>query len=125
MNERIDAIIKETGIKRVDFAKRLNLSPPYISELCSGKTKPSDRTISDICREFNVSENWLRTGSGEMFIQLSRSQEVAEFTSKILKGDNDNFKRRFIAVLAQLEEPEWELIEKMAKKLSAVDMKKD
>ena len=79
----------------------------------------------DICREFNISENWLRTGSGEMFIQLSRSQEVADFTSRILKGDDDNFKRRFIAVLAQLEEPEWELIEKMAKKLSAVDVKKD
>ena len=60
-----------------------------------------------------------------MFIQLSRSQEVADFTSRILKGDDDNFKRRFIAVLAQLEEPEWELIEKMAKKLSAVDVKKD
>lgn len=67
MNTRIQTIIQAVGLKKIEFAKRLRLSAPYISELCSGKTRPSDRTISDICREFNISEAWLRTGKGEMF----------------------------------------------------------
>lgn len=124
MNERIQAVIKEIGIKKVEFARRLNLSPPYISEMCSGKTMPSDRTISDICREFDVSETWLRTGEGEMFVPLSRSQEIADFVGKIMVGEEDNFKRRFIAMLARLDESEWELIERKALELFE-DAKKD
>lgn len=66
MNERIAELIDFLGIKRVEFAKRLGISAPFVSELCNGVKKASDRTIADICREFNVNETWLRTGKGEM-----------------------------------------------------------
>lgn len=125
MGERIKQLRKSLGLTQKEFGERIGVKPNTIGTYEIGRNEPIDAVVSLICREFGVNENWIRTGDGEMFVQLSRSQEVAEFTSKILKGDNDNFKRRFIAVLAQLEEPEWELIEKMAKKLSAVDMKKD
>ena len=65
MNERISYIIKELGIKKVDFASSLNISGAMVSKLCSGDGRPSDRTIADICRIFNVNEVWLRTGVGE------------------------------------------------------------
>ena len=68
MNERIKKILEELGLKKVEFAERLHISRPYASELCSGAKAPSDRTISDICREFGVREAWLRTGEGEMFV---------------------------------------------------------
>lgn len=67
MHERIAKIIDVIGLKKIEFAKRLGISAPFASELCTGAKKPSDRTIADICREFNVSEDWLRTGKGEMF----------------------------------------------------------
>ena len=60
MNERIKKILEELGLKKVEFAERLHISRPYASELCSGAKAPSDRTISDICREFGVREAWLR-----------------------------------------------------------------
>lgn len=69
MNDRISALITALGIKKVDFAKRLNISQSFVSDMCSGKSKPSDRTIVDICRKFNVNEKWLRTGKEEMFDQ--------------------------------------------------------
>ena len=78
MNERISYIIKSFGIKKVEFATALNLSGAMISKLCSGDGAPSDRTIADICRIFNVNEAWLRTGIGEPFIQLSREDETEE-----------------------------------------------
>ena len=61
MHERI-RVIDITGLKKIEFAKRSGISAPFVSELCTGAKKPSDRTIADICREFNISENWLRTG---------------------------------------------------------------
>lgn len=68
MNNRIAEIIVALGMKRIEFAKKLGISSPFVSELCNGTKKASDRTIADICREFSVSEEWLRTGEGEMFV---------------------------------------------------------
>lgn len=67
INERIAHCIEISGLTKTAFAKRINLSQPHISKITLGDSIPSDRTIADICREFNVSEVWLRTGSGGMY----------------------------------------------------------
>ena len=74
MNNRIAQVITALGIKKIEFAKKIGISSPFVSELCSGAKKASDRTITDICREFNVNETWLRTGEGEMFIPAPTSE---------------------------------------------------
>lgn len=117
MNTRIEQIIAALNIKKVDFANRLGVSQPFVSELCSGRKAPSDRTISDICREFNVNETWLRTGEGEMFNQITQSEKIAAFLGDITENDGDDFKRRFVEMLAELEPEDWKLLERMAEKL--------
>lgn len=87
MNERISTLIKELGIKKIDFAKKLNLSQPFVSELCSGAKMPSDRTISDICREFGISEVWLRTGDGPMKLPQSEDEEFQRAVADIQLRD--------------------------------------
>lgn len=67
INDRIAKCIVATGLTKTAFAKKINLSQPHISKIALGDSVPSDRTIADICREFNVNESWLRTGAGEMF----------------------------------------------------------
>lgn len=47
-----------------------------------------------------------------MFVQLSRDEEIAAFVGSVLAGEEDNFKRRFIAMLSKLNESDWELLEK-------------
>lgn len=118
MNERIKKIIEELGLKKVDFANRLHISQPFASELCSGAKAPSDRTISDICREFNVDEHWLRTGEGEPFKEILPDKRLAAFIGDVTAGDSSDFKRRFVEMLAGLEPAEWELLERMAEKLT-------
>lgn len=118
LNKRISYLIEQLGIKKTTFAERINVSQPYISQLCSGASKPSDRTIFDICREFNVNEEWLRTGQGEMFKPLSRSEVIAGFAGELLKTEEDSFKRQLIELLAELDESEWEMLERLAKKLT-------
>lgn len=118
MNERIKKILEELGLKKVEFAERLHISRPYASELCSGAKAPSDRTISDICREFGVREAWLREGEGEMFVQDTQSEQVAAFLADLTKDDSDTFKKRFIEMLAGLSPSDWELLERMAEKIT-------
>lgn len=69
IGNRISQVIEALGIKKVKFAERLKIDQSYVTQLASGKRNPSDRLLADICREFNVSEAWLRTGEGEMFVR--------------------------------------------------------
>lgn len=124
MHERIQAIITAKGMKKTEFAQKLNVSQAYVSQMCSGTKTPSDRTISDICREFNVNENWLRTGEGDMFIQMSRGDEIAAFVGNILRDDS-NFQQKFISVLARMTPDEWKLLERKVLELAEEIKKAD
>ena len=117
INERIAWCIKDAGIKKAEFARRLNLSQPFVSELCSGKNNPSDRTIADICREFNISEAWLRTGEGEPHIALDEDAELQEVFAQI-SVSNDDLIRRIIKAYWFLDEKEKAAIKKLIDSLS-------
>lgn len=114
IGNRIAKIIEAKGIKKVQFASRINVDQSYISQLTSGKKTPSDRTVADICREFNVSESWLRTGEGEMFVEKTESEELAAFFGDLLKDEPD-FRHRLIAAMSRLTLDEWKVLEKLAK----------
>lgn len=117
MNERIALVRRSLNLTQEKFAERVGLSRNFMWMVESGARVPSDRTISDICREFNVNETWLRTGEGEMFNQITRSEKIAAFLGDITENDGDDFKRRFVEMLAELEPEDWKLLERMAEKL--------
>lgn len=125
MNERIRALIKALKIKQAEFAQRLGVSRPFVSELCSGAKNPSDRTITDICREFGVNEHWLRTGEGEMFSRLSREEEIAKFMTTVIRDPDSEFQRRFLETMAKLEPAQWKLMEQMLDNLISQREKKE
>lgn len=124
LNERISALISALGLKKTAFADKLNVSQAFVSQLCSGVKQPSDRTIADICREFNVNEHWLRTGEGEMFVKLSRGEEISAFMGDILSGEPD-FRARLIAALSRLTAEQWKQLEGIADTLIAEMQKKE
>ena len=110
MHERISYIIKESGTSKADFSKTLGISAAYVSQMCSGVRSPSDRTIADICRIFNVNEAWLRTGIGEPFIQLSREEEIASILGSAIAGGTAA-RDRLIRALARLPDDAFPIIE--------------
>lgn len=116
INSRIAAVINASGLTKTAFAERLKVSQQHISRLAKDGT-PSDRTIVDICREFGVSEHWLRTGEGEMFVRLSREEEITKFLMTVIRDPDSEFQRRFVSVLARLTPEQWQLMEQMARKL--------
>lgn len=117
MKNRIKKIRKELDLTQQKFADRLGVQRNTIAMYEMGKTTPSEAIILSICREFNVNEEWLRTGQGEMFIEISRDEQIASFIGEIQMNVDDSFKKRFISMLASLDESDWEVLEKMALKL--------
>lgn len=122
MNERIQAIIVANGLKKTEFAKKLNVSQAYISQLCSGTKTPSDRTIADICREFNVNYEWLTTGDGEMFTNLPQTvlDELCQQYSL------DDFDRALMQMYISLTDAERRALKaKMKKMIRDLGYRKD
>lgn len=116
INTRIAAVIQASGLTKTAFAERVKVSQQHISRLAKDGT-PSDRTILDICREFNVSERWLRTGEGEMFVQLSREEEITKFAMEIIRDPGSEFQRQLLTTMARLEPAQWKLMEQMLDQL--------
>ena len=105
LHSRISEVVLHFGLTKTEFAKRINIAQSMVSEMCAGKKNPSDRTISDICREFNVSETWLREGKGEMLVPLSLDQSMAMAWGRMMAGRDDSAERRKAFVGALLEMP--------------------
>lgn len=125
MNERMKKLRKTLGLTQQDFADRIGIARGNIGAYEVNKNAPSDAVISLICREFNVSENWLRTGEGDMFLPVNRDSEIASFVKSLLNEEPDSFKNRFISMLSKLTVEEWEFLEHKAKELAGEDKKND
>lgn len=115
IGERIEQVLKASGVKKVEAARRLNVSSAHITKVCKGESGVSDRTISDICREFGVDEVWLRTGAGDMFRPEEESEELARNLKRLMNGRPDSLARRAVRVLLRYEPdgPEWQVLEKI------------
>lgn len=128
INERIAFLISDLGISKTKFAERLNISPSFVTRICAGDKIPSDRTSSDICREFNVSLAWLEDGEGEMYVQRSANEELALLVTDIMSDADDSFRKRFISLLMALPPEKWaaieSFVEELQKKPSSKDTKK-
>lgn len=118
IGSRIRELRKTLKLNQSEFASRIGSVQNTITGYETGRREPSNQVIALICREFNVNEDWLRTGDGDIFTPVSRDEEIAAFMGDVMRGETPDFRRRLMAVLAKLEPAEWELLEKMAQKLA-------
>lgn len=94
MNERLKLLRSTLKLTTREFAKVINLSGGAITNMEKGVRNITDRVISDICREFNVNEEWLRNGKGEMFIEPDtfsldeylKQRKVSELEADIVRA---------------------------------------
>ncbi len=86
MKDRIKKLRKNLNMTQAEFSSRIELSRNFIAQIETGAKFPSDRTISDICREFNVNKEWLLTGKGNMYDMPE--DEIAAVVSELLEESN-------------------------------------
>ena len=126
MKDRISLIVQNSDLSKTKFAEKINVSPAYVSQMCAGARQPSDRTISDICREFGVNRIWLETGEGEPYTRLTVEEELAEIFGKVLAGSPD-VKSRMIKAFARLPDEAYpivaDLVERMAEEIRTLENK--
>lgn len=110
MKDRISQIIKASNVSKAEFSRRLNVSQAFVSQLCSGAANPSDRTIADICRIFDIREEWLRHGLEPMRAPRSREEEIAELVGSTLRGSNE-FKKSVVRMICSRTDEELRALE--------------
>ena len=94
MNERLALLREILGLTTRKFGEKLNITGGAVTNMEKGTRNITDRTISDICREFNVNEEWLRNGKGDVFIEPDtfsldeylKQQGATELEMEIIKG---------------------------------------
>jgi transcriptional regulator with XRE-family HTH domain len=115
LQDRIKLLRKELGLTQQEFADKIGLKRNSVASYEIGRNTPMDAVILSICREFNVNEEWLRTGQGEMFRELDREDEITKWLGSLMRPDNDNeFIKKFIHMLSRLSIEDWKVLEKMA-----------
>lgn len=122
MNNRLRELRKTLKMNQEDFGKLLGITKSGVSDLESGRRNVTEQHII-MLKMHDVNEEWLREGTGKMFVERSRDEEISIFIGKLLEKESNSFQKRFISMLAKLEVSDWEVLEKMAVMLS--EQKKD
>lgn len=117
LKDRIRLIRKTLKLTQADFGSKVGVKGNTITNYENGLRTPSEAVIFSICREFNVSEEWLRTGNGDMFQKRTKAQELADLSAMLLKDEDTSFRKRLILALAKLDSGEWAVLEKLANEL--------
>lgn len=84
--ERVRIVRKDLSLTLENFGKKLGVGKTAIYKIEKGENSLTDRMLKSICREFNVNENWLRFGDGDMYLPVE--DEVAEIVSRLLEDSN-------------------------------------
>lgn len=118
IGERIKEVRQKLGKTQQAFADAIGLKRNTVANYEIGNVQPSDRTISDICREFGVREEWLRTGEEPMMQEIQQSKKIAAFLGDLMREEDGSFKKQLIEILSEMSPDEWELLERMARRLT-------
>lgn len=124
VGERVRLLRKKyLHLTQESLGEPLGLTRANIANIEAGRISVTDRVIIALCDKFSVNEEWLRNGAGEIFVELSREEEIAEFIGRVLAEKEDSFKKRYIDMLSKLDDDGWLALEKVAEAMAA--LKKD
>jgi transcriptional regulator with XRE-family HTH domain len=112
INLRIRAIRKELKLNQSDFAESLGYGRGVIENIELGRVEPKPLLLQQICKMHNVDLYWLETGEGDMFRPQTKDDVIAGFMASLLCDEEESFRRRFVEMLAGLDDDGWIFLEK-------------
>lgn len=118
MNERLKKLRKTLDLTQQEFANRIGIARGNIASYEVGKNSISDAVIALICREFNVNEEWLRTGEGEMF--NSNKNDYAAIIDRVMAGENE-FAKNVFKMFTTFDEEDWKALDRVIKKYNSIE----
>ena len=112
MKDRIKALRERLEKSQDEFGKDIGLTRNYISLIENGQRNLSDQSIKVLCSLYNVNEEWLRTGNGEMFVPKTKDEQISKMLADVLKCEDSDFKKRLIVALSKMDDAGWDSLEK-------------
>lgn len=116
MKDRIKLLRNTLGLSQQNFGEHLGLTKGAISHFESGRNDVGNQIILAICREYNVREEWLRYGTGEMFESMSKEEQVGSILGNVFTDTESklyDFKMSVFSELGKLSDSDWEVIQKI------------
>lgn len=112
MKDRIKRIREDAGLTQKAFGERLGLSMNFVYLMETDRKKPSSATIREICRQFSVREDWIRTGAGEPYRDMTPAMAAADKVRRLLVDAPTSTAAVVISSLLELDPmgAEWEAI---------------
>lgn len=117
MNERIRELRKSLGLTLEKFGEPIGVKKSTLSSLENGSSGITTQMIKSICLKYNVNEEWLINGTGDMFTEIDRDDQLMRWAASVLKDDSDSFRKRFVTMLSSLSVDEWQFLEDKARML--------
>ena len=116
MKERIAKLRGALGMTLEQFCAALGVQKSAISKIEHGERMVTEQMINSMLKTIwpggrRVSEAWLRSGSGEMFVDLSPEEEMIRCVSAVQAGGPSQMQLRFIRAVAKLPPDKWKIIE--------------
>lgn len=115
MNERLRDLRKKLGLNQVEFGEKIGIGGTAISKIEKGDRGLTETLLRAICREFNVNEEWLRNGTGEMFTEKNDnliSQLATEYHLS-------TYGEQLLATYLQLSDADKRAVERFVAQLTA------
>lgn len=117
VHERIKYLRKEFLHKtQEEFSESIKISRSNLGSIEIGRINVTDRVISDICDTYNVNEQWLRTGTGDPFVELTTESELGKYIGEII-GSEDEFIKNLIISYMKLDDKSKKIVRDFIKSL--------
>jgi SOS-response transcriptional repressor LexA len=116
-NGRVEEIRNKLGLSQEEFGRRIALAKSTISSIEAGNRVLNERTIKLICQEFNVDEEWLRTGEGDMF---TTDNKINDFFATLGLGfELDRTDKTLIMEYLRLEPAQRKAVKAILKRMAS------
>ena len=118
INERVRTLRDSLKLSQTDFAENLGCGRGIVKNIEEGRTVPKPQFIDLICTVYNVNRAWLESGEGEMFADRSLDEKIGRFIAEALSDESDDFRRRLISILVDLDLDGWRKLREAAEVLA-------
>ena len=117
MKERIVKLRKALGLTQKQFADGIGVKRGTVSNYEVGRNFPTETVQKMICRVYGVRREWLDTGTGEMFEERNRLEQIMDLSEEYLKNESNSFRLRLISVILGLSEYQLEVLSEVAERI--------
>lgn len=109
IKDRIRLVRKDAGLTMEKFGEAIGVTKALISILEAGRQDISNQSIKAICREFNINEDWLRSGEGDMYTQLGEHEIIMQRLAKVQRASGDEkknamFRERLASAILNMDD---------------------